>query len=206
MKKFASFLLALCLLLTCAPIYANAETYDSTQEDLLRQAREVFPEYADRLHLSQTANFSADISSSDEVVFRETRMVSEKETFGLSVMRSGNVVVTKGFTGYTISSAGSSSSQVGPDIIGNATFTMACTAVIGSATVSEIGFIIHQNNSGYFTSYGSLIESGPTRITRGTESTTYLQHGLIFNATGAKKLYMSFSCYFENGRVVGEIS
>lgn len=125
----------------------------------MQEAREVFPEYADRLHRSQSVSYSTQSMDDDAVVYSETRSVSEKEILGLTVMRSGNVVVTKGFSGYTISSAGSSSSQIGSDIIGSATFTMTCTAVSGTISVSNIGFIIHQNKTGYFTSYGSLSAS-----------------------------------------------
>lgn len=206
MKKLTSLILTLCLLLCVAPVWSTAETYDSSQERLLQEAREVFPEYADRLHRSQAVSYSTQSMDDDAVVYSETRSVSEKETLGLTVMRSGNVVVTKGFSGYTISSAGSSSSQIGSDIIGSATFTMTCTAVSGTISVSNIGFIIHQNKTGYFTSYGSLSASSGKKIVRMSESTTGIHHGLIFNADGTPKLYMSFDCYFENGRVVGEIS
>lgn len=205
MKKVTSLILALCLLLCVVPVWSFAETYDPTQEKLLQEAREVFPEYADRLHRSQAVSYSTQSMDDDAVVYSETRSVSEKETLGLTVMRSGNVVVTKGFSGYTISSAGSSSSQVGTDIIGSATFTMTCTAVSGTISVSNIGFIIHQNKTGNFTSYGATSASSGNRIVKKTESTTLIQHGLIFNADSKPHLYMTFSCYFKNGQVVGEI-
>ena len=205
MKKFASFVMIMCLLLSIVPPCSAAEAYDPAQEALLQEAREVFPEYSSQLHLSQGVGYSAQTLEDDYVVFSETRSVSENETISLMVMRSGYVRVLNSFADYRVSSAGSSASQVGSDVIGNATFTITCNAVIGTFSISNIGFIIHQNKTGYFTSYGTAKATGGNEITTTSRTTTKLHYGLRFNADGASPFNMAFECYFDNGQVIGQL-
>ena len=207
MKKIISFILSLCLIYSLFPITSSAETVsDPLQEELFQLARDTFPEYASELHLTHSSRSSIHtVSEDDAVVYSETRTISEKETLTLTELRSGNIFVTKSRPDYQVSSSGSSASQVGSDIIGNATFTVTCTGMAGSITMSNIGFILHQNGTGYLTSYGQEKVSGNNKVATKNSSTTSIRYGLVFNYNGAIKLYVTFYCYVGNGNITGEI-
>lgn len=210
MKKFLSLILSFCLICSLFPVTTFAEaSSEPLQEDLFQLAREAFPEYGPKLHLTHSDRTSTQmLPEKDAIIYSETRSISEKDTITLTELRSGNIFVTKGTLNYAVSSSGSSASQVGPDIIGNATFTVTCTAVQEYVTMRNIGFILHPYNetkTGYLTAYGSEETSPDTKINVKETSTTYIHYGITFNSNGATKLYISFNCYIENGKVVGQV-
>ena len=65
---------------------------------------------------------------------------------------------------------------------------------------------IHQNGTGYFTSYGSNnANNKTTKVINSYNSSTSLGRSLIFYS-GNKPIQISFTCTVGNSRVVGQLS
>lgn len=86
--------------------------------------------------------------------------------------------------------------------MGNASFAVAAIAKgDGQLDLENVGFIIHQNNIGYFTSYGTPLPN--EYVTYGTvsNSRTRISYHLAF-VYGTVNLNTTFSLGFNNGKVV----
>ena len=207
MKKLISFCLAALMMIAVLPIVALAAGNDQVERDqLLTLACSIFPEYADIIQGETVATYS--LPSSDnpsEVVFTETRNISNKESLSITQLASGDVIVLDASYDYTeLENTGSSISNVGTDKIGSASFKATCTNISGIFKYQNVGFIITQGGSGSFTSYGSASTSGDIAIGNYSRSSTNINYPLTFNrsATSQYRIYLNFSLYFRDGKLI----
>ena len=208
MKKYISMFLAMCMLFALLSVCAYAdEPLDSmSKQELFQLAAQVFPEHAAEINRGLRNGVATYSMVDDEIVESETRRISENETVELAIFRSGSIVVAYGKTGYTIESSNVSTSPVGPDIVGSTSFIVGCNGLSDTITLSNIGFIIHQNGTGYFTSYGSNdANNKTTKVVISYNSSTSLSRSLIFYS-GNKPIQISFTCTVGNSQVVGQLS
>lgn len=209
MKKLISMCLAVCMLFAFFTIGAYAdepETDSLSKQELFHLAKQAFPEHASEINKSLSSGIAAyALLTDDEIVNSETRQISENETIELAIYRSGSVVVAYGKTGYTISPSNVSTSQVSSDIIGSTSFIIGCSGISDTIKLTNIGFIIHQSGSGYFTSYGSNnANNSTTKVVNTYNSSTELDRSLTF-FSGSKSIQISFSCTIGSGKVVGQL-
>ena len=202
MKKLLSTVLALMMLLTMLPIGASAaETGNSERDALLSLACAVFPEYADSIRGEARASYSRSANlTADEVVFRETRSVNENESIGIIQYASGvTIVVHSDSNTFTVQNPSSSSSTVGTDIVGTASFTVAASGVSGLFKLSNVGYIINQSGSKYFTSYGTAtVTNSSIKYTRTTANTSLIEYTITF----ASNAIDTFSVYFYGSKLI----
>lgn len=196
MKKVISLLLAIAVFCSFGISAVSADEVKlSRHDELMKLAREVFPEYADFINdeapVTDVVPYSDSMDS--DVVFSETRKVSETQSLNITRLARGQTIITSvEGSGPEILVPDSSISGVGPDTIGRATFEVICTSLPGVFVYSSVRFIIHANGSGYFTSYGT--PSGRDGIDYGkiNESSTGISYEMTFNPAGAKKFVASF--------------
>ena len=208
MKKFISMCLAMCMLFTLFSVcaYADDPSDSMSKQDLFKLAAQVFPEHAAEINRSLCNGVTAYSMADDEIVESETRRISKNETMELAIFKSGAVVVAYGCTDFSIQPSGVSTSQVGSDIIGRTTFIISFSYATRSIKLSNIGFIIHQNGNGYFTSYGTNDAlKDVTVVVESETSSTYLERSLIFYVSNKPK-QVTFKCRIYDGQVVAELS
>lgn len=205
MKKLFSVLLAVLILLGTLPFSVAASEGNLEQGKLIELACEVFPEY--EVYLKNPPVSIPSRSGNDdigEVVSNETRSISDTESMTVTLYSTGYVVVGYVYDYFKVAIS-DSGSQVGSDFIGNASFTVTTNRKgDGQFNLNNVGFIINQNNTGYFTSYGTpsyyLVTPGSIN-----ECTTSISYHLAFHY-GSVNLYTTFSLAFNSGDVVVEVS
>lgn len=206
MKKLFSVLLAVLILLGTLPFSAAAYERNLEQEELIELACEVFPEYEEYLNNPPELNPARSISDIGEVVSSKTRRISDTESMTATLYSTGYVVVGYVYDYFKVE-VSDSGSQVGSDFFGSASFEVTTNGKgQGVFNLNNVGFVIHQNATGYFTSYGT-----PTYylVTPGSisNSSTDIVYNLTFHY-GSVNLYTRFSLGFHvnTGDVVVEIN
>lgn len=152
----------------------------------MAKACEVFPEYADAINSDNiSANSRTRSLAADEVVYTETRSLSDTESITLSQMSSGNVIVisrqeSSSYLDININSSNTSDiTTVG--VSGTVTFTVAMSFIANEYfTLSNVGFIIYYNGNHYFNNPGTVIKSSGVMIGEESISTTYINYPLTF--------------------------
>lgn len=201
-KRLFSVCLAVLILLGTLPFSAAAAEGGLDQEELIELACEVFPEYEEYLK-NPPASVSTRSGNSDigEVVSSETRSISDSESMTATLYSTGYVVVGYVYDYFEVSIS-DSGSQVASDFIGSASFTVATNAKgLGEFSLRNVSFIIHQNNTGYFTSYGAPSPNELVTYSTVSNSTTSIVYNLSFKYGGIY-LYTRFSLSINNGKVV----
>lgn len=201
MKKLVSFCLAVIMIFAILPVSAfAADNAQSEQEQLFARAREVFPEYASLIHRRDVATYSAP-SGENPIVFTETRDISDTESMTIALYANFDVVIVDETYDYVETEKKESSTTVGPDKIGSASFTVSCTNASGEFQCNGVGFIFNQNGKKYFTSYGTTHTSDDLKVRSSSKTTTDIQHSLTFNASSPKKVYLNFHLYFSGNNL-----
>lgn len=205
MKKLFSVLLSVLIILGTLPFSASASEGALNQGELIELACEVFPEYEEYLK-NPPVSIPSRSSNDDigEVVSNETRSISDTESMTMTLYSTGYVIVGYVYDYFKVAIS-DSGSQVGTDFIGHASFTVTTNRKgDGQFNLKNVGFIINQNDAGYFTSYGApsyyLVTPGSI-----DESTTSISYHLTFHY-GSANLYTTFSIAFNSGNVVVEVN
>lgn len=205
MRKLLSIFMTTLILMTM-PLNAFAAEDNSTytHEELIQLACDVFPEYTSQICAEKSSTYALPRSSGDEeIIFTETRDVSDTETVSISVLSSGNVIIVSAVSGFNIQKQNASASTVGPDIIGSTTFNVTSSVGQGSFYLKNVGFIITQSGSGNFTSTGTPSATTGAYYNKHSSTSTYIHYALTF--TASKMQYVDFEVYFSNGKVVGNL-
>lgn len=208
MKKFVSICMVVLIVCTLFPVSILAQETDrDEQTQLLELACEVFPEYAAIIRSDTAVGYSLPNSTnSNEIVFTETRDISETENLSITQLASGNVIVVDAKYDYSnLEETNSSISNVGTDTIGYASFKATCTSVSGVFEYKNVGFIITQSGIGNFTSYGTVSTSGSIAIGESSVTQTRITYPLTFNYSGSNKILLRFTLYFNNSQLVAEL-
>lgn len=206
MKKLFSVLLAVLILVGTLPLSAAASEGNLGQGDLIELACEVFPEYEEYLK-NPPASIPTRSSNSDigEVVSSKTRSISDTESMTATLYSTGYVVIGYVYNYFKVA-VSDSGSQVGSDFLGNASFTVTTNAKgEGQFNLNNVGFIIHQNGTGYFTSYGTPWHNDYVTYGAISNSSTRISYHLTFQY-GSVDLHTTFSLGFSSGDVVVEVN
>lgn len=207
MKKILSILLSAVILLTMpVNVMAAEDTSAYTHEELVQLACQYFPDYAPLIRGEAISTYAVpNAASSSEIVYSDTRDVSDTETISISVLASGEVVIVSGVSGFEIKKENASASNVGSDIIGSTTFHVTSSVVTGDFYLKSVGFIITQSGTGNFTSYGtpSVSSSNQVKYVKNSASNTYIDYAITFIASSNQ--IVELEVYFSNGKVVGAL-
>ena len=203
MKKLISICLCAIMLLTMIPIGASAsETNLAARNNLITLACEVFPEFADAIRSENINNSTiAPASASDEVIYTETREVSDSKRLTLSQYASGSVIViSQELSDFPIEIVDSSTSDISTvGVAGTASFEMKGPGT-GYFKLNNVAFTIYYNASDYFTSYGSTSSYNVCFGTT-TKESTQIEYNLVFNCDG-HQFTAPFQLYFSNNKLV----
>lgn len=205
MRKVISVFLCVVLLFGILPLYATASEGTDVQEELINLACEVFPEYADILQNPPTAMYNRIQSNeSDTIVFTGTRNVSENHLVSIVVFQSGSAYVVDK-CGFEYEETEAHGSQIGPDYIGGASFKVTCTTLNGVFLLNDVEYIVHQNGTGYFTSYGTYETDEYERCKVGTitKESSFMSYDMTFGMDSAGSLRRSttFELYFDGSLI-----
>lgn len=203
MKKVFAMVLAILILFGTLPFNAAACEEDLKQEKLIDLACEVFPEYEEYFTNPPDTSMARSNTGIGEVVSTKTRNISDTESMTATLYSTGYVVVGYVYEDYKVA-VSDSGSQVGSDFIGSVSFTVTTNKKgQGTFNLNSVGFIIHQNNTGYFTSYGKpsyyLVDPGTIN-----ESETNIDYHLTFYY-GSVNLLTTFYTYIRDGNIGVEI-
>lgn len=208
MKKLLSACFAVILILTMLPLNAMAaEESTSEYDELMALACEVFPEYASAIRGANTNTYALSRSTdNDEVVFSETRSISDTESLNLTQLASGNVIVlvSKSQDSVSITVPSSSTSDITTvGVAGTASFKVAATAASGYTFVlSNVSFTIYYYGSCYFTNYGSVTQSSVYSYTLKKQSSSEIIYGINFTA----QHFTQLDLYFSNNQLYAVVS
>lgn len=201
MKKILSLCLAILMLLTALPIDASAvENKTYSQTELLTLACEVFPEYESEIINQENRSFANYRSAdSDEIIFSETRDISDNQSLTLLQRRGGDIIVVSreiDWANLYVNDSTSDISNVG--VTGTADFQITTTSASGTFILSDVRFTIYYTGSDYFTSTGTVsglgYSLGSTNVTN-----TSISYNITFNANYNELL--SFHLNFVNNKL-----
>lgn len=209
MKRFLSLLIAVVMIATTLPLSASStgmRTHE--QQELLDLACEVFPEYSYLIRGDQiSSNSESRTSSTNDVLFTKTRYISENKSLTITLLSGSDVVVTTGEISWCDFSG--SSSNIWTDssgIRGYASYEITSTEAFGTFSLRNIQFQIMFHSNDYFTNYGTASYSSGIALGTVTNTPTQISYNITFNAYGAAKRPFTFTVYFANNQVVGNIN
>lgn len=204
MKKYISILLSFLMLLTMLPleVFASEDTI-SEHDELIALACDVFPEYASEIR-GEITNYATPASvNPNEVVFSETRKVSNTQDLGITQFASGQIIVcSSNYDWASITVPNSSTSDISTvGLTGTATFKVtASDSFSGTFTLSNVKYTIYYTGSDYFTNTGTY-STNKCQIGTTSLSSTYINYPLTFQRSG----YCTFELYFDNNQLVAEV-
>lgn len=186
MRKLVSIFMAAFILLAM-PLNTLAVEDASiyTHDELIEMACSAFPEYSTSIINESTATYNLSRSVNDaEIVFSETRVVSDTETLGITLLSNGTfVIVGSSTSGFVVSQDGESYTTVGQDIIGYGSYSVTSTAYKTVFHCKNVGFIVHQDDSIYLTSSGTVSGTHKNALLKNFSSTN-IHYSIGMNPSG----------------------
>lgn len=197
MKKIISIFLCVIMILGMLPFCVSAAEDSNTHDELINLACEVFPEYRDIILGEPIATRSIE---NNVLISNETRKISDTETLGIARYINGYTVVY--VTAVDVSlEPDETSSGIGPDIIGRVDFRATSNIDKDSYfALDGVGFIIHQNGTGYFTAYGTPDAQGDVSYSEEDVSTTHIEYNISMLSA-----LMTLDLSFSSGRLLAEL-
>ena len=197
MKKAISICVVIMMLLTMLPV--NVFAYDDkalTHNELISLACDVFPEYADAITWHNVNPYTLPRSVDPyEVIYRETRQISDNESLNISLLSSGGAILIYSSTGdITYTASTTDINSIG--VAGTATFTVAFSDY--SFVLSNVSFTIYEYADDYFTNRGNPQQSNFYRVSNKINTNTHIRYQL--NVTASK--FFTFDLAFENNQLV----
>ena len=205
-EKITAFLLALIILANILPVNGFAARTNTTEhDDLIALACEIFPEFASDILYAENAQTNPNTRSAlqNEVIFSETRAISDSENLSISLLSSGNyVIVDNESSSFDIYKENVSTSEiVNIGISGRTSFRITCTGISNDFVLSNVGFVIYYSGDDYFFDYGTVSTSLPH--SRESRNNTDISYTITFSS--APFIGVDFSVFFRNNQVVGHI-
>lgn len=159
MKKFISYIITIALLLSMLPVSASAQETNSERNEILEKACIAFPEYAETIRADAAPSGISRSSTPREVVFSETRPLSENEFIVYTEYSDGLFAIDSVEMEKEViyNSMDQSGSMTKFDITVKAT----CSDVYSHFTLSNIKFTI------YPTTYDRITSSGTPSVKTG---------------------------------------
>ena len=205
MKRCFCFLFTIILLFTIIPL--NAFAYGATPEynELIELACEIFPEYETEIRAeSNSHNVRTTSADADEIVYRETRSISDNESLGITVMSSGDIILLKNSLVQAVLTGTTSNSTdiTNIGVSGTASFTIAYNGRIFK--LSNVQYTIYYYSSDYFTNYGTVTTCTFYGHAVDHESSNSIRRFIKLSAN-AQDFYI-FDLYFSNNKLVAELN
>ena len=163
MKKSLEYILTITLLFCLLPMNVSAQENNVERTELLEKACVAFPEYADIINADTVPSTVSRSVSSREVVFSETRDISETE-FIVYTEYSDGLVVLDSVEIMDDEVDYNSTEQSGSMTKFDITVTATCLGVNSYFTLSNVKFTI------YATTYDRITSSG-TPTTHNVQNT-----------------------------------
>lgn len=207
MKKAISILLCFVLTLSVFPVPSHAvETTETEYDRIISLACSLFPEYTSYLlNKNPRINSSTYTLANDEIIYSETKHISDSESLSLSVYASGNTILINAISSYVeLTCPSSSVNDIGSvGVSGTATFNVVVPPFYEYFTLSGVAFTIYYTGSDYFSNTGSYRMSNGVSIAGTTNITsTYIHYPLLF----VQQPYgVSFRLYFDNDKLVAAV-
>lgn len=160
MKKLLSVLLTLVLLITIFPINSSAVTDESMREqlELINLACLAFPEYASIIRGDAIVTYREPQTSSTEIIFYETRAISENESITYAQFSNNRgVVVYETASAATLDETGSSESIFAGGVSGTLSYKVTPT------DTDDFKGVFHLDNFKYrliSATYDSITDTG----------------------------------------------
>lgn len=208
MKRLISLVISAILLVNTFSLCASAaETSASERDELIALACNAFPEYASTIREGTSPYSSPSRSaSSDQIVFSETRDVSENESITVSLYASGDVIIIdQGLDAFPITIVDENTSAISNvGVSGTADFKMTGPGR-GIFKLNNVSFVIYYYASDYFTNNGTIDLPDNTyndvAYVEISNSTTFIQYNVTFNMSGQPKS-APFQLYFSDNQLV----
>jgi len=197
MKKVISICIVITMLLTMLPVYAFAHDNKAlTHSELISLACDVFPEYADAITWHNVNPYTLPRSADPyEVIYRETRQISDNESLNISLLASGGAILIYASTGEITYTANTTDiNSIG--VAGTATFTVALNDY--SFVLSNVSFTIYEYADDYFTSLGNPQPSSFYRVENKINTNTHIRYKINVTARD----FFTFDLAFENNQLV----
>ena len=190
------------MLLTAFPVNAfAAENTDSKYDQLIELACEVFPEYEDSIRGEHINTYALPRSTDPyEVIYRESRKISDTETLSISMLASGGtIVLLSGMEAVDLSVTHQDIASIGSiGKSGTASFQVALDGAVFE--LSGVQFVIYNYDNDSFTSYGTVTDNTFSSYTCLDQSTTNIKYSIHAgnNASG----FFTFRLYFDNNQLI----
>lgn len=206
MKKYLCTVLAAIMIFTLFPLNGfAAENTPSEYDEVIALACEVFPEYASAIRGECiNTNSRTRSSTNDEVVFHETRSISDTESISLSQLASGNVIVIKNTTDYmSIETTSSTTDILNVGVAGTASFTVIMSFWPNEFfKLSNVSFNIYYYSDSYFTNTGTATTSSRVSIGKETITNTLIDYPLTYVQP---PYFADFRLYFSNNQLIAQM-
>lgn len=156
-RKLLSLFLAFSLLLTVLPFYVLAEEDKPlSREEHLALACEIFPEYADLISGTRTISTYLQRSTEPEVVFSETRNLSDTYQMTLIEYSDGETVIISNNTTYISKIQSASGAGISYYVVD---FLVTMEGSTQQFIVENAKFTINYNDYDFITSKGDFSNS-----------------------------------------------
>lgn len=203
MKKCLSIILVLSLLLVVIPMSVQAASNDLEREELIEKACEAFPEFATKIRNEEPKPASYRMSGESEVVYAETRAVSDRELISYTEYSDGAVLLAQTQCETIYNSTTDIANEIKVDITVKATHNDAP----GYFKASHVQFTINETGYDYITSPGSTSTSGGCQYGGGysmkkTETASgdaYVKYNLGFKFGPASDDYYTTQLWIQVG-------
>ena len=161
MKRIFAIILSLVMLLTTAalPVHA-AEATTSEKEEIIALACQAFPEYVDIIRGNTVVNHARSTNQSVELVFSETRHISDNQYVSLTYYSNGRALLATVEDEVYYHEV----ELDGRIMYGTISADFTYTGFSGAFTLKNVTYVINPNGSDYFTSFGSATCTGYNRI------------------------------------------
>ena len=165
---------------------------------MIQLACRVFPEYANAIRgnndRSRSISSSAD---SNDVVYRESKKISDTETISITQLSSGDVIIIKEDSAdITYTASTSDITNVG--VSGTATFQVSMADAYFK--LKNVAFTIYETGSDYFTNYGTVNSSTFYSYTLIENSSSCIEYSLRGGASSTQ--FIRFKLYFQNNQLI----
>ena len=199
MKKLIAVCLSLVMLFAFLPVYGlAAENTQSEHDQLIALACEVFPEYASAIRCENTCTYTMQRSSNPmEVIYRETREISDTESMSIALLSGGNaIIIYNNFATTTYTSNTTDIGSVG--VSGTASFKVSMNNAYFK--LNNVEFTIYETGGDYFTDFGTVDECTFYSFEDITLTSTHIEYSIRGTSYGTD--FFRFKLYFENNKLV----
>ena len=206
MKKIIAFIISFVLFFSMFPlsVFASEDT-PSEYDELIEQACKVFPEYASAIR-DEIISYNARNRSieTEEIVYQETRSISDTESLGIALTSSGNAIVLRNIYDYfdlTVpSSSESDITTVG--VYGKTTVQVASDGYYFK--LPNVKYIIYYTGSDHFSHYGDTPSNNFYSYTLYEQTRTKIRYQIKLSSSAIS--FINLSLYFSNDQLIVELN